>query len=217
MTKIYLVRHCEAEGNAKRLFQGSTDCDISELGAKQLEFLSERFKEIELDRVFTSPLLRAKKTAQAVAKGKDIEIEVVENLREINGGCIDGKPFEDTFNSMPELRDAWYNHPQDFAPQGGEPMRAAYERIWNTILEIAKKSKGQTVAAATHGGVIRCLLCRLTLGSIEKLSQMSWSDNTAVTLLEFDDDGNCNVEFINDVSHLPREYIPVRIRLLKEN
>ena len=45
MTYIYLVRHCEAMGNHKRLFQGSTDCDISEIGAKQLEFLKE-FTEV---------------------------------------------------------------------------------------------------------------------------------------------------------------------------
>ena len=45
MTYIYLVRHCEAMGNHKRLFQGSTDCDISEIGAKQLQYLKERFHE----------------------------------------------------------------------------------------------------------------------------------------------------------------------------
>ena len=63
MTKIYVVRHCEALGNVMRIFQGSTDLDISELGAKQLEFLRKRFKNIELDRVISSPLLRARKTA----------------------------------------------------------------------------------------------------------------------------------------------------------
>ena len=46
MTYIYLVRHCEAMGNHKRLFQGSTDSDVSEIGFKQLEYLKKRFKSI---------------------------------------------------------------------------------------------------------------------------------------------------------------------------
>ena len=46
MTNIYMVRHCEAMGNVKRLFQGSTDLDISETGEKQLEYLNRRFEEI---------------------------------------------------------------------------------------------------------------------------------------------------------------------------
>ncbi|MBR6533831.1 MAG: histidine phosphatase family protein, partial [Clostridia bacterium] len=48
MTIIYLVRHCEAYGNLNRLFQGVSDFDISEMGAKQLEFLKKRFENIQL-------------------------------------------------------------------------------------------------------------------------------------------------------------------------
>ena len=59
LTKIYFVRHCEATGNLNRTFQGSTNTDITDLGAKQLEKLSERFKEISLDKIYSSPLLRA--------------------------------------------------------------------------------------------------------------------------------------------------------------
>ena len=217
MTKIYLVRHCEAEGNAKRLFQGSTDCDISELGAKQLEFLTERFKDEKIDKVYSSPLIRAEKTAKAVIGDRDILFEILDGLREINGGILDGKPFEETFNAFPQIKETWYNHPQDFAPEKGEPMKEAYERIWNTLLYMAKNNSGKTVVAATHGGVIRCLLCRLTLGSIERLKEMTWSDNTAITLIEIDDSMNFNVVYANDVKHLPKEYIPVRIRLIKEN
>ena len=46
MTKIYLVRHCESEGNKNRIFQGQHDTDISEKGAKQLSFLANRFKDV---------------------------------------------------------------------------------------------------------------------------------------------------------------------------
>ena len=89
MTYIYLVRHCEAMGNHKRLFQGSTDCDISEIGAKQLEYLKVRFREIKLDAVYSSPLLRAQKTAESIACGKGISVITRKNLIPIISRCYD--------------------------------------------------------------------------------------------------------------------------------
>lgn len=213
MTKIYMVRHCEALGNLKRVFQGASDFDISETGAKQLEFLTERFKNIKLDKVYTSPLIRAKKTALAVIGDKPLEPIDCNGLKELDGGIVEGKPFIETFNSIPGLADTWDNHPEDFAPEGGEPMRSAYERIWNTVKKIAEENTGKTVACATHGGVTRCLLCRLLKGDISLLKEMQWSENTAVTLIEFDEAFKPSVIYCNDVSHLPKEYLPVRSRL----
>ena len=213
MTEIYMVRHCEAMGNVMRLFQGSSDFDISETGEKQLEYLKNRFKDIKLDKVYTSPLIRARKTALAVIGDRSLEPIDEKGLIELDGGIVEGKPFKETFNSIPGLADAWDNHPEDFAPEGGEKMRDAYERIWNTVKKIAAENKGKAVACTTHGGVTRCLLCRLLKGDITKLKEMPWSENTAVTLIRFDDSLNPEVVFYNDTAHLPEELIPKRSRL----
>lgn len=213
MTEIYMVRHCEAMGNVMRLFQGSSDFDISETGEKQLEYLKNRFKDIKLDKVYTSPLIRACKTALAVIGDRSLEPIDEKGLIELDGGIVEGKPFKETFNSIPGLADAWDNHPEDFAPEGGEKMRDAYERIWNTVKKIAAENKGKAVACTTHGGVTRCLLCRLLKGDITKLKEMPWSENTAVTLIRFDDSLNPEVVFYNDTAHLPEELIPKRSRL----
>ncbi len=213
MTEIYLVRHCEAMGNVKRLFQGSTDLDISETGEKQLEYLKRRFANIPLDKVYTSPLIRAYKTALAVIGDKGLTPIKCDGLREMGGGIVEGKPFTEAFGENPELAEIWDKHPQDFAPEGGEPMNDAYERIWSTIKEIAADNCGKTVACASHGGVIRCLLCRLLYGDISHLAEMGWSDNTAVTLLRFSGEEMPEVVFYNDASHLPPELIPKRSRL----
>lgn len=213
MTEIYMVRHCEAMGNVKRLFQGSSDFDISETGVKQLEYLKNRFKNIKLDKVYTSPLIRARKTALAVIGDRDLKPIDEKGLIELDGGIVEGKPFIETFNSIPGLADTWDNHPEDFAPEGGEKMRDAYERIWNTVKKIAAQNPGKTVACTTHGGVTRCLLCRLLKGDITKLSEMPWSENTAVSLIRFDEDLNPEVAFCNDTSHLPEELIPKHSRL----
>lgn len=214
MTYIYLIRHCEAMGNHKRLFQGSTDCDISEIGAVQLKYLKERFKNIKLDAVYSSPLIRAQKTAQAVADDKGLQIITRKNLAELHGGIVEGKPFQEAFNAIPGLADAWNNHPQDFAPEGGEAMRDAYVRIYDEIIALAHSNRGKTIAAATHGGVLRCLMCRVLYYDITRLKDVPWCENTAVTLLKIDDNDKISVEFFNDYSHVPSEYMPKRSRIV---
>lgn len=213
MTKIYIVRHCEAEGNVLRLFQGSSDFDISELGAKQLVHLKNRFNDIHIDKIYSSPLKRAVKTAIAVKGDKSCEIEICNDLRELNGGIVEGKPFKEIFNAIPSLADAWDNHPEDFAPLHAEPMRDAYERIWNIIKQIANENEGKTVVCTTHGGVTRCLLCRLLKNDIHELKNIPWADNTSVSLIEVDYNGNFNLSFYNDSSHLPADLIPARSRI----
>lgn len=214
MTYIYLIRHCEAMGNLKRVFQGSTDCDISETGAKQLEYLKERFKNIQLDAVYSSPLIRARKTAEAVASGKGLEIITRRNLTELCGGVVEGRPFQEAFNSIPGLADTWNNHPQDFAPEGGEAMRNAYVRIYDEITELVRINRDKTVAAVSHGGVLRCLMCRVLYNDINRLKDVPWCENTAVTLLKIDDSDKIGVEFFNDYSHVPPEYMPKRSRIV---
>ncbi len=216
MTYIYLIRHCEAMGNKQRLFQGSTNCDISDTGAVQLEYLSNRFSNISLDAVYSSPLLRAEKTAHSIADRKGLPVQIRPNLVELHGGVVEGRPFREAFNSIPGLADTWNNHPQDFAPQGGEAMRDAYERIWKELLELISLNRGKTIACASHGGVLRCLTCRLLYGTIDRLKDVPWHENTSVTLLEIDDNDRINIKFFNDHSHVPGEYMPQRSRIVSK-
>lgn len=208
MTKIYFVRHCEAMGNVMHVFQGVSDFDISEIGAKQLEFLKKKFDNIKLDKIYSSPLIRAYKTALAVKGDKDLEVIKHKGLIEINGGLIEGKSTKESFKNYPQLADAWVNSPQDFYPEGGEHMRDAYERIYNTILELANENHGKTIACASHGGVTRCLICNLLYGDINRLKDTPWADNTAVALISIDDDNNIKLELYNDTTHLPSEFLP---------
>ena len=213
MTKIYLIRHCEAEGNHRRVFQGHINTDVTELGEKQLDALAERFRDIYIDKIYSSPLIRAMKTAEAAVRYKSLEVIPFDNLIEINGGVLEDKLFEETFKARPDLADAWNNHPQDFAPEEGEPMWEAYERIFDAIKFLAKINKDTTFAISAHGGVVRCLLCRLLYNDIKRLKDVPWSDNTAISLITVDDYFNFKVEFFNDASHLPEELIPLRSRL----
>ncbi len=213
LTTIYFVRHCEALGNLQRVFQGISDFDISEMGAKQLEYLKKRFDEIKIDKVYSSPLIRAYKTGLAVKGDKNIPIEKCEGLKELDGGIVEGKPFLETFKAMPELADTWENHPQDFHPQGGESMRSAYERIYKTVLNLAKENRDKTIACTTHGGVTRCIICRILHNDITELKNTPWADNTAVAKITVDDNDCLTLEYFNDTSHVPPELLPKRNKI----
>ncbi len=210
---IYLIRHCEALGNKTGTFQGSIDSDITEIGAKQLECLSKRFEAIHIDAVFSSPLKRAYKTALAAARPSKLSVTVDDGLSEIDGGDIEGMTYAQIYKAYPQLEYDWTFSPQNFAPPNGENMRDTYKRITETVLKIARENNGKSVAIASHGGTIRCLLCFLLYGNIEKLNDVIWSDNTSITKIIFNNDMSHTVEYINNTDHLPAEYLPAGSRI----
>ncbi len=202
--KIYLVRHCEATGNADKLFQGHTDCDITPRGKNQLEYLQRRFKNVHIDRAYSSPLRRALKTTRAAVWGKDVELIPDERFIEVNCGVADGVPFSIIETKYENFWEIWNNRPEDFAPKNGETMRAAAERFWQGVTAVASapENEGKTLLIGTHGGVLRTLFCRLIHGNLEMLSKTDGSGNTAVSLLTYES-GELRVEYLNDTSHLP--------------
>lgn len=201
-TRLILVRHCEAEGNFRRLFQGSTDAPVSEKGRVQLDLLSVRCRNMAIDRIYTSPLRRARETAEAVNRYHHLPVEVRDGLREIDGGEMENQPWEDFPRLYPEQAAHWNKEPWLFCPPGGEPMRHVYDRIWNTILEIMRENPGRTVCAASHGCAIRNFLCRASGWPIERLNEMDWCDNTGLSIVDFDGDLRPHIVLMNDASHL---------------
>lgn len=205
MTRLYIVRHCEARGNVVRIFHGVTDSKISERGKKQLKYLAERFKDIKIDKLYSSPLERTRKTAEAVNKYHNLPVIIREDIIEINGGCIEGLPWKLLPVLYPEQAKNWNLEPHNFAPKGGESMRQLNQRIWEAMNQIVEESRGQTVAVVTHGCAIRNFLCRVMGYPIERLVEVEWCDNTGVSMVEVDDSNNFSIEFINDITHLPAE------------
>lgn len=215
MVKLYIVRHCESLGNEMNVFQGTTDLDISKFGETQLSFLESRFRDTPIDKAYSSPLTRAYKTALAATKDKNIEIIKDKNFIEIHAGKIENENIENVFARNPKLADIWHNRPQDFKADGGEAMCDVYERVWEGFEKIATSPENdrKTILIASHGAAIRCLICRLLFGSIERLAETPWSLNTAVSLITYSD-GIYKIEFANDASHLPKEYNRNKLRIL---
>lgn len=213
MTELYIVRHCEAEGNVKRFFQGVTDCDISECGKKQLELLAERFKDIDIDVIYSSPLKRAYRTACAVNKYHNLPIFVNEKLIEINGGEIEGTCWEDFPITRPELEYHWNMEPHLFHPKGGEAMSSVYKRSWEAVEEILSENKDKTVVITSHGCTIRNIICHAQGKPIEKLNTVDWADNTGIFLLRFKDGCLPDIELFNDCAHLTADCLPEKNKI----
>jgi len=206
MTRIILVRHCEAHGNTISVFQGHTDSDISGNGAAQLELLGLRCRNMPIDAIYSSPLKRAFRTAEAINQYHHLPIQIEPRLIEINGGDWEGKSWNDELPELyPEQMKNWNMRPFAFHPQGGEAMRDVYERIWAAITGIVKDNQGKTVCVASHGCAIRNFLCHALNKPIEELNDVDWCDNTAISVIDFDNDLHSHVISMNDASHLTPE------------
>lgn len=202
MTTVYLVRHAQAEGNAKKVFQGTIDSEISDIGRKQLECLKERFKDIPFDAIYSSPKKRAYQTAQIANTYMNHEIRIVPDLCEIDGGDFEGRVWATLCEVFPEEYKYWERDSHLFKAPGGESMRQVYDRMSGAILKIVSENVGKRIVVTSHGCSIRNFLCFAKGWGFEKLDDVDWCDNTAISVIEFDEDLRPNIVIENDAGHL---------------
>lgn len=206
-TVLYLVRHAHAIGNEKKFFQGNVDTDLTETGYKQLPYLSERFKDIHLDALYSSPLKRAFVTAEALNKYHNLDIIKIDALKEINGGILEHMQWEDIQKNYPDEFELWKNDLPRFAAPSGEAMTDVYERMKKAVTAIAEENIGKTVTVVSHGCAIKNFLSYAESGDIEGLKTVGWSDNISVSCIEYSN-GKFEIIFKSDASHLPEELKP---------
>lgn len=202
MTKVYLVRHCESLSNEMKVAAGHTDFDISERGARQLEFLAERFRDVSLDVIYSSPLQRAYKTALAINQYPQVEVIKEQRFIEKFIGELEGKPLT---GLDPALQERRRQAPHLFCPKGGETPIAAGERGFAALLDVVAQNPGKSIAIAAHGGLLQAMFCLLRKLPWERMLEVKDLDNTCVNLIHFHEDGTWEIIYENDTSHLPAE------------
>lgn len=205
MTKIILVRHCEAEGNTNGVFQGRTDSDISGNSAQQLELVSLRLRNEPIDAIYASPLIRAYKTAEAINQYHHLPIETDARLTEIDVGDWEGRSWAEIERENSPAFRMWEENPGTFQAPGGESMLNVRKRMWAAISEIAINNPGKLVCVASHGCAIRNFLCKALNKPIEEINDIGWCDNTGISVVEMDVAGHTKVLLMNDSSHIPPE------------
>ena len=206
MTRLYLIRHAEAEGNIFRRMHGQYDSRITQNGLAQIEALKERFAEVPIDAVYASDLYRTRKTAEAVYQPKGLPLRPDPRFREVCVGEWEDLPFGCLERDCPEALAAFSRDPERWVCPGAETYQQYSQRFAQGLRELAQAHEGQSVAVFTHGCVLSGGLHRI-LGLPHNASQC---DNTAVSLLEYEK-GEFRPVFLFDNSHLS-EYLSTQAR-----
>ncbi|MCL2827710.1 MAG: bifunctional histidine phosphatase family protein/GNAT family N-acetyltransferase [Oscillospiraceae bacterium] len=204
MTKLYIIRHAEAEGNLYRRIHGQYDSLVTDMGLKQIDALGVRFADIPVDAVYSSDMARTQSTARAVSIPQNLPIRITPALREVDVGRWEDIPFGQIQREEPEQFRYFAQDPALWDIGSNESFSALTERITTVIQDITARHLGQAVAIFTHGNTIRTLLAHILDISSDRLSEVGHCENTGVSLLEFDGDA-FHVRFMNDAAHLTPE------------
>lgn len=190
MTKLLLVRHGQSEANKLDLFAGFYDADLMELGLEQAASTAHYlFEHYKVDKVFSSDLKRAYKTAEVIAKQFAVELTADAQLREISGGEWEGLHFPSLKNWYPEAFGLWSTDIGNAFCPGGETVRQFADRIMSALERIAAEHDGKTVVIVTHATPIRVVHTMLTHKDISCMQQMPWVSNASVTEIVRDETG----------------------------
>ena len=156
---LYVIRHGETAYNAQGICQGQ-NCNVglNQRGKAQAEEIAYRLKDKGIGAVYCSPLLRAKETAQLIAKSLDLRVVEHEGLTEGHFGVAEGKP-------MSEVR-TWPIYPLWISPDSkhddihyekGESKRQIRQRAMEAIAEICRHEKSERILIVSHSAIARLL------------------------------------------------------------
>ncbi|ALT78485.1 histidine phosphatase family protein [Paucibacter sp. KCTC 42545] len=199
-TLVLAVRHGETAWNRAARIQGQLDIPLNEQGLAQAQCLAQALQDEAVDVIYSSDLLRARQTAQAVASLKGLPLILDARLRERAFGVFEGLTWNEIAQRWPAQSEAWRKREPDFGAEGGETLSDFYQRSVAAMTALAAAHPGQTILVLSHGGVLDCLhraSRRLSLAA-----PRSWKlGNAAINRLLYSPEG-FNVIGWNDDSHL---------------
>ncbi len=202
MTTIYLVRHGTTDDNVKGIFQGSRDTTLGKQGLLQAALLASRFKDIKIDAIYTSPLLRASMTADKIAIFHGLTPIVDQRLKEQNCGLLEGRTGRENQSLYPDIMYNMTFRPAFFCAPNGETSKQVYIRISEAINEIARNHPDSSVVVVSHGFAIQMFLS-YAKGIPFEDTQCDILDNASFCTFVYDQDGKITIKEINNHRHIP--------------
>jgi broad specificity phosphatase PhoE len=155
VTTILLARHGESDWNRDRRWQGHADRPLTKRGEEQARALATRLADIRLGGIYASDLLRARMTAEAVARPRGLHVQLVAALREVDVGSWSGLTREDARVRFPEDFARWLEGGQGW--HDGESYEAMSERVLAALGRIVVEHLDGRVLVVAHGGPIRAI------------------------------------------------------------
>jgi ribonuclease H / adenosylcobalamin/alpha-ribazole phosphatase len=202
-TTFLLLRHGETALTPEKRFSGSggSDPELSERGLGQADRAAAGLAARGgVQAVVSSPLLRCRQTAQAVADRLGLQVRIEEGLRETDFGAFEGLTFAEARQRHPAELDAWLASART-APPGGESFAAVARRVAVSRDKLLARYPGKTVLVVSHVTPVKTLV-RLALGAPpESLFRMELSA-ASLSAIQYYADGNASLRLLNDTSHL---------------
>jgi probable phosphoglycerate mutase len=182
-------------------FRGRADVPLNETGLAQAEATGRRVAaEWQPSAVYTSPLSRAARTAEAIARHFNLPMQVHPGLADIDYGQWQGLSPEEARQRWPEEIDAWYHRPHQARIPGGETLEALRQRGTATLDGLAAHHPGETIVLVGHTVINRIIL----LGVLGLGNERFWhlrQDTCAINVIEAEA-GDYTLASLNDTCHL---------------
>lgn len=145
---FYFVRHGETDWNRQRIFQGISDVPLNETGIEQAQLVGRILKNESIAHIVSSPLIRAKRTAEIINEHLQKPITIVDELKELSFGAIEGKPIGDG-----AVFEEWL---KGLAPSGAERAEEFDARVMRGLLHGQQFSSPTLIVS--HGAVFMAML-----------------------------------------------------------
>jgi probable phosphoglycerate mutase len=199
-TTILLVRHGQTELSIEHRFAGRDDTALTKEGVRQAGMMAQRLVSVNVGVIVTSPLQRARKTAESIAEATDAPMVVDEDLAEADFGLWQGLTFAEANNAWPAELAAWLSSPEA-APPGGESFAKVALRVLAAIDRLIEEHRHKTAVVVSHVTPIKTLICRALLAPPQAMFRINL-DVASLSRVDCFDDGSAVVRSLNDTGHL---------------
>lgn len=153
--KIYVIRHGLTELNKAKKVNGEIDEPLAEEGIKEAKAIIPLLPK-SIKYIYTSPLLRARQTAEIINLKFNLPVYIKDELTEVRMGSLAGKSWEEMEEGL-ELKKKHRTVQFDYRPYGGESVEDVKKRVITFFKNINKKHKDYEVLIISHGGIIRLI------------------------------------------------------------
>ncbi len=204
MTRVYFMRHGETDWNRDgNRYCGRTDIGLSAEGKRQASAAADWLTDIRFDRIVASPLRRAVDTAETIARGRGMDVECLEEVRELDYGLWEGMTLTNIQRTYPEDWEAWYERPEH-TPAGRTGESAAevgrrYVQALESLLSGCDREE-ERILVVGHSAAIRIMFARV-LGMPFAAYRTMVLHNTGVCVLEKTSGGEARMLQFNGRPH----------------
>lgn len=160
--ELYILRHGTTAWNHQHLLQGRSDIPLDDEGIRLAREVGEALKDVSFDVCYTSPLMRAKMTAQLVLGGRPVSMIEDKRLVEMSFGEYEGRDVSSESRAVPkEFLYAMSGHMEEYpVPDGGESVRQIYLRTGRFVQDLLENpdNEAKRILVSTHGACGRALM-----------------------------------------------------------